>query len=493
MATKIFINYRRGDVRSDAARIRDRLAAVFGARNVFMDVENLVAGQRFDMALHKELAQCDVLLAMIGPRWLDLLKERQGSGEGDLVREEITTALKRAIPIIPVLIDRTPLPRPDELPEELRNLVMYHKHDITHEHFGREVEELIAAIKANSPAGAEDQNSGGARKWGLMAAGAAAAIAIAVFSAQYAGVPLPWLKSGGAGASSGDRASVSVDESRQKGSASGSQKTTALDPAVEARKREEAAMVRPGRVFRDCQDLCPEMVVIGAGEFSMGSANGEEDEKPVHKVTISKPFAVGTHEVTFAEWDACVTDGGCQNKPDADWGRDKPAGHARFMGRGDEGIPAVAVAQGGCALQAAQRVGMGVCGTAGYRLEIFDGRADYAGASAILVTGERPRSDPFRKAPGASATFTATSGNGFRTATTTATAASRRTDGRHPRWGAACASCAEARGATAPMQCGRPIASGTAPTAAAMSWASASRARCEAVSPARVDTAASPP
>ena len=56
MATKIFINYRRGDVRSDAARIRDRLATVFGPKNVFMDVENLVAGQRFDMALAKSLA-----------------------------------------------------------------------------------------------------------------------------------------------------------------------------------------------------------------------------------------------------------------------------------------------------------------------------------------------------------------------------------------------------------------------------------------------------
>jgi formylglycine-generating enzyme required for sulfatase activity len=302
MATKIFINYRRDDVRSDAARIRDRLAAVFGQANVFMDVENLVAGQRFDMALNKELAQCDVLLAMIGPRWLDLLKERQASTDGDFVREEIATALKRAIPVIPVLIDRTPLPRADQLPEDLRNLVMYHKHDVTHEHFGREVEELIAAIKANSPSGAEVQSAGNARKWGLLGAGAAAAIAVGLLSAHYAGVPLPWPTS--------EPGQSGAGTSRNEGKVSGGE-------------GEQAEMTRPGRVFRDCPDLCPEMIVMRPGEFKMGSANGEEDEKPAHNVTISKPFAVGKYEVTFAEWDACVNDGGCQYKPDADWGRDR--------------------------------------------------------------------------------------------------------------------------------------------------------------------------
>lgn len=322
MATKIFINYRRGDVRSDAARIRDRLAAVFGQKNVFMDVENLVAGQRFDMALNKELAQCDVLLAMIGPRWLDILKERQSSTEGDFVREEIAAALKRAIPVIPVLIDRAPLPRADQLPEDLRNLVMYHKHDVTHEHFGREVEELIAAIKANSPAGADDEGGAPARKWGLIGGAAVAAIAVAVIGAHLAGLPLPWSKGETAQHGGEAKANAGGGESAKTGSA-GDQKTANLDPAVEARKRAEAEALRPGRVFRDCPDLCPEMVVMGTGEFKMGSANGEDDEKPPHKVAITRPFAVGKYEVTFAEWDACVNDGGCQYKPDADWGRDR--------------------------------------------------------------------------------------------------------------------------------------------------------------------------
>ena len=73
----------------------------------------------------------------------------------------------------------------------------------------------------------------------------------------------------------------------------------------------------PGSVFRDC-DQCPEMVVVPSGRFRMGDMNGDgqSDELPVHGVTIAYPFAVGKYEVTFAEWDACVADGGCTNRPD---------------------------------------------------------------------------------------------------------------------------------------------------------------------------------
>src|SRR5262245_39828186 len=103
MPGKIFVNYRRDDERSTAARIRDRLAATFGDANIFLDVDDLLAGQRFDTELEKALGQTDVFLAVIGPRWLQLLDEREASGERDYVREEIAGALQRGIVIIPVL------------------------------------------------------------------------------------------------------------------------------------------------------------------------------------------------------------------------------------------------------------------------------------------------------------------------------------------------------------------------------------------------------
>jgi len=87
---------------------------------------------------------------------------------------------------------------------------------------------------------------------------------------------------------------------------------------------------RPGALFRDCYNddpvrnrTCPEMVVVPAGEFVMGSNDGDA-EKPAHRVVIQQPFAVGKFEVTFEEWDVCVADGGCNSNPNPDdrgWGR----------------------------------------------------------------------------------------------------------------------------------------------------------------------------
>ena len=77
--------------------------------------------------------------------------------------------------------------------------------------------------------------------------------------------------------------------------------------------------------FRDCE-ACPEMVVVPPGEFMLGSPDSEEgrgdDESPVRRVEIPYRFAAGRYEVTFAEWDACVAEGGCSHRPDDEgWGR----------------------------------------------------------------------------------------------------------------------------------------------------------------------------
>ena len=147
MPGKVFVNYRRDDEPAMAARIRDRLAATFGDANVFMDVDNLLAGQRFDKELEKALDQTDVFVAVIGPRWLELLAERRASGKRDYVREEIAGALQRGIVAIPVLIERTPLPRFDALPEDIRDLVLHQSHEVAHSRFGRDVAELVEAIR----------------------------------------------------------------------------------------------------------------------------------------------------------------------------------------------------------------------------------------------------------------------------------------------------------------------------------------------------------
>src|SRR5688572_27942819 len=86
----------------------------------------------------------------------------------------------------------------------------------------------------------------------------------------------------------------------------------ALAAKPEEARSDPALLVKPGSgvSFRDCPD-CPEIVVVPAGSFTMGSPPGEEGrldrEGPERQVTIARPFGVGKFEVTLAEWDACVT------------------------------------------------------------------------------------------------------------------------------------------------------------------------------------------
>jgi formylglycine-generating enzyme required for sulfatase activity len=103
------------------------------------------------------------------------------------------------------------------------------------------------------------------------------------------------------------------------------QAQTHSDPAAArfAQAQTPSSASAPGTTFRDCSQ-CPEMVVVPAGKFMMGSDDGDEDERPAHEVVIAKPFAVGKFEVTFDEFDACFADGGCRKHPlpnDAGWGR----------------------------------------------------------------------------------------------------------------------------------------------------------------------------
>jgi len=83
--------------------------------------------------------------------------------------------------------------------------------------------------------------------------------------------------------------------------------------------------LKPGDSFRECAKDCPKMVVVPAGSFAMGSPATEKgrntNEGPQHSVTIAKPFAVSKFEVTFADWDACVSVGGCPQVNDSGFGR----------------------------------------------------------------------------------------------------------------------------------------------------------------------------
>jgi hypothetical protein len=123
----IFLSYRREDTKGITGRISDRLKIRFGKSSIFLDTEMIPAGVDFRTYIETVLADCKVMLVIIGPRWTGA----RASGrprifqDGDLVRIEIEIALKKNIPIIPVLIDRAPMPEAEQLPVSLQPLIFF--------------------------------------------------------------------------------------------------------------------------------------------------------------------------------------------------------------------------------------------------------------------------------------------------------------------------------------------------------------------------------
>ncbi|MDJ0706964.1 MAG: effector-associated domain EAD1-containing protein [Leptolyngbyaceae cyanobacterium MO_188.B28] len=118
----IFVSYRRIDSNDVTGRIYDFLAAHFGGDVVFKDVDSIPLGVDFRTYLNDTVGNCQVLVAVIGPNWLEALKERLGQPAIDWVRAEIETALGRGIPVIPLLVGGAGLPVAADLPEGLQDL-----------------------------------------------------------------------------------------------------------------------------------------------------------------------------------------------------------------------------------------------------------------------------------------------------------------------------------------------------------------------------------
>jgi len=121
--SSIFVSYRRQDAASEAGRIYERLVRGFGSDGVFRDKDSTSAGADFVHVIQRTIAMCDVLLVVIGPRWL---QTRDGVSRlddpRDWVRIEILSALERNILVIPILVDGATMPSEADLPEKLRPL-----------------------------------------------------------------------------------------------------------------------------------------------------------------------------------------------------------------------------------------------------------------------------------------------------------------------------------------------------------------------------------
>ncbi|MCZ4305893.1 SUMF1/EgtB/PvdO family nonheme iron enzyme [Zoogloeaceae bacterium G21618-S1] len=366
MSGNIFINYRRDDSAGWAGRLHDRLVRVLPRRHVFIDVTGIEGGEAFARLLDAEVAKCDVFLAIIGPDWLapEASSDRRRIDDpNDFVRIEIASALRRdGVHVIPVLVDGASVPNADDLPDDVRALVERNAVEVSREHFDRDADRLIATIRRHLPFTV--RNQGPLRR--ALAAGALAAAGAATLAALYTGT-LPsafglealvrpsarewgaltygdktnpayltdfitrhtgspeadeagmWMKYISARAWSKikdttDRRPLSDFLSVFRDSAeapTAAQRLAELPASPQSGPQGNAALSR----FADCED-CPEMVVIPAGQFLMGSLDTEwtvvEDrhEGPRQQVQIAHKFAVGRFEVTVGQFRQFVKETG---------------------------------------------------------------------------------------------------------------------------------------------------------------------------------------
>ena len=146
----IFISYRRDDSEGQAGRLYDDLIRQFGEGSVFMDVAGIEPGLDFRKVIDKNVSSCGVLLALIGPGWVDAKDEtgrRRLDNPLDFVRLETAAALKRDIPVVPVLVAKARMPRVEQLPDDLKELAYRNCVDLTHARWDTDVQVLVKALQ----------------------------------------------------------------------------------------------------------------------------------------------------------------------------------------------------------------------------------------------------------------------------------------------------------------------------------------------------------
>jgi hypothetical protein len=148
-ASRIFISYRREDSIAYAGRLYDHLSAHFGAERVFMDIGQIEAGDDFVNVLDREIEACDLVIALIGPRWLSASNEngRRLDQADDFVCHELAAALAQGKRLIPVLVGGATMPEARELPTTLTELARRQAHALDDKDFKFELDALIRSIE----------------------------------------------------------------------------------------------------------------------------------------------------------------------------------------------------------------------------------------------------------------------------------------------------------------------------------------------------------
>jgi formylglycine-generating enzyme required for sulfatase activity len=252
MGTSIFISYRRVDSSDVTGRIYDRLVSTFDRNSVFKDVDSIPFGVDFREHLDQAVSQCQVCLVVVGRTWLeakDKAGRRRLDNTQDFVRIEIESALKRKIPVIPVLVGGASMPGPEQLPPSLEPLAYRNGAQVRSDpDFHRDMDRLIAGIQQH-------------------------------FGSAQTPPPSPL-----------------------------QQKQTFTFEVVTVNDKGEEISRKPEQAEYRTEDLgngiTLDIVAIPGGTFEMGSKE-EENEQPIHRVTVA-PFWMGKFPITQEQYEAVM-------------------------------------------------------------------------------------------------------------------------------------------------------------------------------------------
>jgi hypothetical protein len=167
--------------------LKSELVNLIGRDSVFMDVDSIALGRDFREVLHERLQSCDLMLVLIGPDWLegtDAASDRRLDNGMDHVRQEIAAALKRNIPVAPVLLKKAVMPAPERLPADIKDLAYRNGFELGHSTWDSDVRELVKRLgldpKPAAPAGGSAAMKARA-SWVIVATATAALVAVLLF------------------------------------------------------------------------------------------------------------------------------------------------------------------------------------------------------------------------------------------------------------------------------------------------------------------------
>ncbi len=153
----IFISYRRKDSGDVTGRIYDRLCESFDEEQIFKDVDSIPIGVDFKKYIDEQVGQCAILLAIIGPYWTSVTDEDGNiriKSSSDFVRTEIESALRRNIPVVPILVRNASMPKEDQLPETLKPLLFKNGTKVRADpDFHNDMDRLIHGLKKHLSTG----------------------------------------------------------------------------------------------------------------------------------------------------------------------------------------------------------------------------------------------------------------------------------------------------------------------------------------------------